>query len=268
MKKTLAVSGAMLLVLGLIGMVYADSATTSVTVGNAAPTVDSVTVDDASPSAGATTTVDISAQASDANGWDDISSIVCTVSGPGTVEDSPVTLSLSQLDGDTVSGSGSFDMDFHDAAGTYTVSCVATDSSSDTGSDSDTFVYSSLTALDLDASSVAFGGLGAGDTGNVNGDTDMGTTDHATIQNLGNTLLDVGMSGTDMTAAGNNTIAVGNVGYQFASEGFTALTTSAATYDLDLAAAALSVNKIDFQISVPVGTLPGSYSGTVDVVAA
>lgn len=270
MKRTIAILTAVLMLVMPLAM--SDTATMSVTVGNTAPTVDDVKINGADnpnvdPSAGTTVEVTIYAEVTDGNGWDDITDINCTVTGPGTVEGSPVALTLTQLDSDTANGTGTFDMDFYDAAGTYIVNCTAKDASLVEGIGQDTFNYQEKIALELDASSVAFPSVNPGQTTNVTGDTNIGTPDNATIQNYGNVRIDATISGTDLNDGGN-TITVGNVDYQFTGLGFKTLTTNGTTEtDLDLTAGSSSTTNVDFSLYVPIGTVSGSYNGTTTITA-
>jgi hypothetical protein len=271
MKKLFAVLTAILML--LIPAAFSDSATMSVTVGNSGPSVQDVQVNYANdptvnPNAGTTVSVTIYAEADDSNGWDDIDSISCNVSGPGAVQDSPVSLSLVQVDGNTANGTGSFNMDFYDAAGQYVVVCTADDGTS-TNDGEETFQYAEATALALDANSGTLtypGATAGGSAVTITGDTNMGTASAPTIRNTGNVVIDSDMSGTDLTGPG--TIVVGSQGYRFGGVGgFTALTTSATTAQVDLGAGASSTEQLDFQLTVPAGKPAGTYTGSVTVDA-
>ena len=270
MKKTIAILTAVLML--VIPLAMSDSADMTVTVGNVAPSVDNIVIDgedtlaSVDPTTGATTSVTLYAEATDDNGWDDVSTIICTITGPGTVQDSPVTLILSELDSDTAEGSESFDMDFYDASGTYTVDCEATDASALTGDRQENFDYTSLTALELDATAVAFPGVDPGVTTTVDGDTNMGTPAAPTIQNYGNVEIDATISGTDLIS-GANTITVGNVRYEFDTLGLTTLSGTTTPVDINLTAGASSTTNIDFELDVPIATVSGTYSGTTTILA-
>ncbi|HJH25420.1 MAG TPA: hypothetical protein C5S37_01325, partial [Methanophagales archaeon] len=140
------------------------------------PTVDSITItpDDSgeegvqiNPTPGDNTTVNISAVVSDPNGWTDIDSVVATITGPGTVADSPVTLSfVSNSSLMTATYNGTFNMSFYYLNGTYTVDVTATDNGSLTGSNSTTFEYRTAIALELDTNMINFSISGPIDPGN------------------------------------------------------------------------------------------------------
>src|SRR3989339_1825157 len=117
MKRTIAILAAILAL--AIPLVISNTADMTVTVGNTAPILDNIKINGidsgatVNPTAGNTTTVILYAEATDTNGWADVTEIKCTVTGPGTVEGSPVNLILDQLDSDTRNATGTFTMDFY-----------------------------------------------------------------------------------------------------------------------------------------------------------
>ena len=265
-------------IISLISVIYvladaSDSAEMSVSVGNSAPTVDNIIIDSqdtgatVSPNPGTTKSVSLSVEASDANGWDDISTVICTITG--SVGDSPVTLSKSYLDTDSVTATGSFDMDFYDASGTYTVYCEATDDGAATGNRQENFTYQTEIALILDSATIAFGSMSPDETDTVTGDTSMATTDAATIQNYGNVQIDAQISASGhLSDGGTETITIDNAEYQFTALGFNDLSTTVQTEaDLDLTAGSSSTTNVDFSLYVPPGTANAAYSTTVTITA-
>ncbi len=271
MKKIIVILAAILVL--AVPLVFSEIATMTVSVGNTEPILDNIKINNidsgatVDPTAGTTTTVTLYAEATDANGWGDVSSISCIISGPGTVEGSPAALVLTQLDSDTANATGTFTMDFYDAAGTYNVNCTATDAGSLKGSRKESYTYNTLTALDLDAATIAFGSMSAGGTTTVTGDTSMATLNNATIKNTGNAQIDAKISGTDLTSGGN-TITVTNVQDQFTALGWNALTIADRTETgLNLAAGSSSTTNVDFKLTVPIGTVSGAYSGSTTITA-
>jgi len=248
-------------------------------IAGAAPTVDSITItpDDSvedgvqiNPIPGANKTVNISAVVSDANGWDDINTVAAVITGPDTVADSPVTLNLVSHDTTTATFNGTFNMSFYYANGTYTVNVTATDMSNLTGSNSTTFDYQTAIALELDANIINFssnGPINPGEMREVLGDENMSTLNNATIRNIGNVIIDVYVSGTNMTSNGN-VIANNNIGvridnipgdyYDMSVERF---------FDVNMSAGELSLENVDFKLFVPYGTPQGDYSGTITLTA-
>ncbi len=259
MKRIIAILAAILIL--ATPATFSETIPMTVIVVNAAPTLDNIKINDVdsgatvSPTAGTTTTVTVYAEATDGDGWGDISSIVCTVTGTSAVTGSPVSLSLSTLDTDTAQGTGTVTMDFHDVSGTYSVDCVADDGAT-TGNLVETYTYDSLTALDLDVSTVGFGNVGSGATSTVTG---------SLVQNYGNVVIDAEIIGTDLT--GTATITVDNVDYRFGAVAYDALSTSTQGENIDLAVAETSTTNVDFELTVPVGTASGTYTGSVTITA-
>jgi len=97
----------------------------------------------------------------------------------------------------------------------------------------------------------------------------MSTLNNATIRNIGNVIIDVYVSGTNMTSNGN-VIANNNIGvridnipgeqnYYDMSEG--------RFFDVNMPAGELSLENVDFKLFVPYGTPQGDYSGTITLTA-
>ena len=138
-----------------------------------------------------------------------------------------------------------------DAAGTTGVSTTAS------GVELNTLFSLNVT------SAINFGSLSpGGDTGAVN--------QISTTTNTGNAAIDAELSGNNMVF-GANTITVGNEKYATSSFTYssctvcTALTTTATTYELDLAkpiSTAAVEDTIFWGLSVPNGNPPGTYTGT------
>ncbi len=275
MKRRLGILVAVLAL--VLPFVMSDSATIQVTVQGAAPTVDNIVIAGTdvaatvSPSAGTTVSVSLAAEVTDNNGHGDISGVQCEITGPGTVQDSPVTMSAGTVIGSTTREyTGSFDMDFYDAAGTYTVNCSASDTTARKGDRQETFTYNSETALelDIDNGTIDFSNMIPGGVSTVDGDQNMGTSSAPTIQNIGNAVIDTQYSASGDLSGGGNTIPIGNLEVQFASEGFNALSTTAQTEsDLDLAAGSSSLAKTDLRLTVPTGTSEATYSTTITISA-
>ncbi|CAD6491527.1 MAG: hypothetical protein ANIMEMIM_00157 [Candidatus Argoarchaeum ethanivorans] len=242
------------------------------------PTVDSIAItpDDSgeagvqiNPTPGGNTTVDISAVVSDPEGWDDVDTVNATITGPGTVSDSPVTLSfVSNSSLMTATYNGTFNMSFYYANGTYTVDVTATDNGSLTGSNSTTFNYTTAIALELDTGTVNFSSSGPIDPGEMNevlGDEDMSTLNNATVRNIGNVVIDMNVSGTDMTSAGN-VVTKDNIEARINETSYQNMSMSRC-FDVDMSIGFSSLENADFTLFVPYGTQQGDYSGTITLTA-
>jgi len=161
MKKLISFCAMLLLI--SMSFVVGDTADMSVTVGASGPNVDSVTVADASPTAGTTTQITVTAQITDTNGVDDIKVVgaTFTTGAPaGGTNITTMTRSVcTDVDTDTIQCIATYNMQFYDPAQTYAITVTAEDASTATHSVADSFDYSSLVALELDATTIAFGSM-------------------------------------------------------------------------------------------------------------
>lgn len=239
-----------------------------------APTVESITITpdeyievgvQIDPYPGDNKTVNISAVVRDPNGWEDITLVEAVITGPGTVADSPVTLSLVSNDTTTATFNGTFNMSFYYLDGFYTVNVTATDSSSLTGSNSSTFDYKTAVALELDAGTIAFGSVDPGYMSEVLGDEDMSTMSNATVRNIGNVVIDVEVSGMNMTH-GSNVITKDNIEARINEKSYQDMS-EARCFDVNMSIGFSSLKNADFKLYVPYGTPQGGYSGTITLTA-
>jgi hypothetical protein len=261
----------LIMIFSIIGLVYGDSATMSVTVGSAGPNVDSVIVADATPTSGSTTEITITSQITDTNGVDDITgvAVVFSVGSPanGQSIETNMRSSCTDVDSDTIECNTTYNMQFYDPAQTYTIQVTATDAGAATDSVTDNFDYSSLVALELDATSIAFGSVQVGATNTVTGDSNMATGAAPTIKNQGNAVIDASISATDFSGS-SDSFGTEEADSQFGTLGYTALSNSGRTETgLNLAAGSSSLENVDFRLTIPVGALPEAYTSTVTITA-
>ncbi len=266
------------------GTAYADTATTSVDVGNATPTVSSVVLNTGSLiqlTENATTTISCTATITDENGGSDVSSATSTIHRSGvattcSADDNncyQITSGNCVLDAPAGNDRGvtcSADIWFHadpTDAGTYngdTWACkvTGTDSQSASGSNTDGTPpeMETLSALNAD-SSISYGTLGAGQTM----DPITATT---TVTTTGNATIDVNVSGTTMTGTGDP-IAIAQQKYATSSVAYASATALSGTpTSIELESAKPTDNSPSNQsddvlwgLAVPGGQTVGSYGG-------
>jgi hypothetical protein len=243
----------------------------------AAPTVDSITItpdDDGTipevqidPNPGGAKTVTVSVVVSDPNGYGDISTVNITDIDPDPAhgDPSPVTLVYQSGSGNTATYNGTFDMQFYDAPIEYTITVTAKDKGGSSGTNSSTFNYTSCNAMSLDVGMIAFGSIDPGENNTVDGDKDVGTTDSPTVRNIGNVVIDVNITGSDMTS-GSDTVTKNHIDAQVATLGYSDLGV-ARCFNANMVVGPSSLENVDFRLNVPYGIPAGSYTGSVTLTA-
>jgi len=262
-----------ILMAGMVAMAIAvptamsDTATTSATVNNVAPVVSSVTVTPGSVTLNPcpdTTPIKVEASVSDDNGADDIATVKITALTSGgsdasgnITETLPVSMTYN-------SSSGKYEATLHlkctTPDGSYTVEVTATDKGGLTGTNTGTFTVGITCALKIDFSSVNFGAIDPGNSSTVTGDDDMGTPDAPTIKNIGNVNMDVKMNITD--TSGPEALFPNNTNGTVKTVTKT-LTTTAVSFGISIAP--VEATAANYGLSVPAGTMHGSYAGTLTI---
>ena len=189
--------------------------------------------------------------ATDNNGADDIPTNHWKAVWDGSKKDTKLEEDSSTAVSRTFSGTDAIPWDT--AASSYTVTFKHDHDEVCTAS----FVIESAVALVVDFSTVDFGPIDPGASSTVSGDKKMNTDKKPTIQNVGNTAMDVqmGIDGdlyegqTDVTMAGETKT----------------LTSSVQTFGISIAPD--DKTAMDFTLTVPVGTGAGDYSGTLTIEA-
>jgi len=172
--------------------------------------------------------------------------------------------SCGNIDDDSLHCIGSYDMMFYDPAVTYTVEVYAEDSEGMNHTKNDTFDYSSLVALEMDVSLVAFGNMEVGQEKEIIGDTDW-ESGTATIKNLGNVVIDAKINATDFVSGGNKFDAEQSYA-RFGELDYHSLTNNERVEsELDLLFGQNVLENIDFKLIIPNGAFPGSYTSKVSV---
>lgn len=275
-------------VMSFVFVVYSDTASTAVIVGNATPAISATTfnssaaitlTENATKNVYATTTV------TDANGCSTIYAVTadfyrsavgaaaCDTVGEANSNNCYPRVSCTVVGG-TCSGGSDTAADYvcttalqyytdPTDSGTYAaqnwVAHIEAGDGVATSTDATAAVeLNTLAALDVTAS-IDYGTLAANsNTGSVNSTT--------TVTNTGNTNIDPDISGTDM-ASGGDTIAVANQEYSadpFAYGTGTDLSTTPTSLNITLPqrTAGVITDTVSWGINVPAATPQGNYSGT------
>jgi len=162
---------------------------------------------------------------------------------------------------------GTLRMEFYDEPKNYTATITATNQHNTVSSAGKAFQYLTLTGIELDAASLSCS-LAAGSVCDIVGDRNMSTKNRVTVKNIGNTVVDVGVSGTNFVS-GSSSIPVGSIEYAFSSAFTNAvvLSTSSQLNSIGLGYGAASFRELSFRIHSPVSTPSGSYLGRISVTA-
>ncbi len=187
-------------------LVKSDTVTMQVSLSNAAPLVGAISCTPSSltPSAGVNTTVFCNATLTDTNGWNDInqSSMNATFYLSATPKDAADDLNIHYSNGslssagtactftggsgNTVEAQCNFTTRYFITPGTWTVNFTVNDTAGDMAiSNSTSYTVETILGLNIVESLVNFGSLSLSETS---------TEKTTTLQNLGNTLIDVNLS--------------------------------------------------------------------------
>jgi len=252
-----------------IPMAMSDTATTSASVNNVAPTVTEVTVTPSSVTLNPcpnTTPIKVEASVSDDNGADDISKVEITAlndsygnNASGNINETlPVPMTYN-------SSSGKYEailyLNCTTPNGSYIVEVTATDKGELTGTNTGTFTVGITCALAIDFSSVDFGAINPGSSSTVTGDDNMSTPDAPTIKNIGNVNIDVEQSITD-NASNPEILFSGNTSSTIKGSTKT-LNTTAVPFKITIAPE--EATAATYELSVPVGTMHGNYAGELTI---
>lgn len=271
----------------LVPEVLADVATSTVTVGNAAPIVSNVVLnggDNISLTENTTTNVICTATITDNNGGSDITSATAVIYRTGvgyncTADDNNcyrnISCTLSAPEGNNRYATCTAAIWFHAEptdtgspweSDNWTCYVLAQDTQNATGTATSSAVeLNTLRALDF-SSLIDYGTYGPGQG-------DASTTHETIATTTGNSAIDVELSGTNMTSNGNS-IPVSQEHYATSTVAWSdgiALTTNPTAFEVDLPKPTThpsnSTDIIYWGIQIPSGQPVGTYTGTVTVNA-
>jgi len=160
-------------------------------------------------------------------------------------------------------------LDYYDNPGNYSVKVTANGDDDLNTSLNISFEYQTMAAFDIDTQSVNFGTVKLGSFIDIIGDLDYSTKDSTTIQNMGNTKLDLGVSGTNLSS-NQSIIPVRNIRYNFGNlELDNASTTKLEDFVTikDLNLKTRDQTSMNLRLFIPTHTTPGSYNGMLRLIA-
>ncbi len=192
--------------------------------------------------------VKISTEVVDENGANDLAKVVLEVT------DKLVELvSIEDLNSTLVRYSWNIRMRPDDRFGVYTFNITATDSQGISSFNNSQFDYSELLSIRIDSGSINFGSLKPG----------LYSVSNVTIRNTGNSIVDLEVSGTNLTN-GENSIPVSKLEFMFGNE-WLPLDNNPKTLDLNIPGN--SANDLGLRFNAPLGFKADKYSGTITLAA-
>ncbi len=149
--------------------------------------------------------------------------------------------------------SGTFLLASTDPSGDYNITVTAKDVANEEGMDTNNLTYGTCTAISLSSSTITFGQLAPGTTA---------TGTEVTLTNLCNTQIDIADSVTDLIRTGTptDTIPASNV-----AETIGGIPASSVCTNVNIAVGGTAT--MTSSLNVPLGTLPGTYTGTKTLMA-
>ncbi len=210
-------------------------------------------------------TVAVEAVVADDNGASDIASVILTFNSAN------LTVAMakkSDINATAAVYSAAFNLSSHFAAGNYTITATAADNSGFSANSSASFEYLTMTAVEVDASSIAFF-ASPGSMYEVIGDESSSTATNITVLNAGNVQLDFDLWSTNFTSGGS-IIEPSRLQYTFNgnynNSSFAGnMTNAKARKDINLYPGSMA--GLSLRLNLPLATIPGNYSGKISLVA-
>ncbi len=154
---------------------------------------------------------------------------------------------------------------FYMNAGNYSISLIAEGYNSQSSATSVNFSIMSMISIEIDTNKVFFS-ASSGSFSEVEGDLDFSSNGMVTLRNTGNTPVNFGLSGTDLSY-GNRIIGIGNISYTFdndyGSQLSGTLSHSIGAKEVELQPGPSSMQQLSLKLNVPVGTSSGNYTGKI-----
>ena len=152
--------------------------------------------------------------------------------------------------------SGALNLSFFESPGIKNIEIIASKSGQEV-SKSASFDYESLNAFEIDVAALSCT-LSPGKTCDIAGDLDMSSSDKVTLRNIGNTPIDMSVSGSDFKSKVSS-FDIGSVKYSFGDSPMKLLTTNPVLNVLDLEPSDSSLMGVSFFVELPQSVKAGTY---------
>lgn len=255
----------------------ADSATMnpSLTVASAVPVITGMAVGAASydPTESANTTITVTLNVSDANGVADLDDSKVSIYVDDAATFATAVGKYTRLCTPTANLSATVrsytcqtDLEFYDAAGTYSTNLTAGDQATDiwnnTGTNAPTFTWTTLVAATVDDAGITFGTVSLG----VENQT--AAENPTTVTNTGNADLYFNITGADLTGA-TYTFEIGNFSVSLDATPTAEMVLTTGTQQIivggtnaSVSAGASTTEDLYWYVDVPATMLPDAYSAS------
>ena len=209
----------------------------------------------------------LSIEITDDDGIETLQNINAIVRHPDGFSQDVILINTQNLSSITGIYEGIFEQWFYFENGDYSVEITASDYTASTIANQ-VFEVLELTAVSLDTAYITFSDSKLGDFSTVEGDELFGT-DKLTLMNTGNTVIDLGIYGSDLQD-GDKHIAVNNIMFSFDND-FSSSQSGILSNELQIRETALQPEEysyvpISFRLYVPTTTLPGSYASAINLI--
>jgi hypothetical protein len=156
----------------------------------------------------------------------------------------------SQIDATTAVYSGNAEIEYYREPGNYNITIIVGDERESKG-----FYYMPLLSLEVSSPALSLSADAGESISSLSN----------TVRNIGNIMIDVGVSGTDLTSSDSRVIPVSSIEYSLSSD-FSPVSYNLQTLDTNIECGINETEQIRFRINVPEDA-GGNYRGTITLVA-
>ncbi len=214
------------------------------------------------PLPGGMKNIKINATVSDSNGMDNIS-VTANIDDVSYA----VLIKIKDLDNTTAIFSGNVSAPFYLAPGNHTITVAVSDSSNESTATAD-FEFMPTAAIELDASNLNFPSGAPNSFVQLLGDDVFGQK--ASVKNIGNVQIDLGIYGTNLSNS-KSTIPASNLQFSLDNDFESSLSgvmqANMQVVPAELPPADESLMPLAFKLFIPEGITVGDYVGEVTIVA-
>lgn len=201
-------------------------------------------------------TIEVESTISHANGNAQIQSAAITINNR------TITMQKSaEINQTAANYTAKFNMSYFDEPGNYTINITATDKLLTKATETASFQYLSMIAMEIDAANILLAAM-PGQSISIEGDYNESTNANITITNTGNTAWNLELSATNLTSSSG---IIGSESIQYAFDNYN--NTLATKQKIPAKVKAAEKKPLSFRLSIPTATASGNYTGTITLIA-